>query len=54
MLSRRIDRLVARTVLVCAALAAFAFMHNHVTQPCTGAQVGAGGMCVSVPAGGVR
>ncbi|MEU7679755.1 hypothetical protein AB0C42_33635 [Micromonospora taraxaci] len=45
-----VDRLVARTVLVCAALAVLAFAHNHTTQPCRGAEVGAGGMCVAVSA----
>ncbi|WP_328339576.1 hypothetical protein [Micromonospora sp. NBC_00421] len=43
----RINRLVHRTVAVCAVLAALAFHHNHVTQPC-GAELGAGGMCVSI------
>lgn len=42
-----VDRLVARTVLMCAALAVLAAGYNHTTQPCTGDQVGAGGMCVS-------
>ncbi|MDG9673042.1 hypothetical protein [Micromonospora sp. DH14] len=46
----RFDRLVARTVLVCAALAGLAFAYNHTTQPCTGDRVGAGGMCVTVAA----
>ncbi|MEU8327136.1 hypothetical protein [Micromonospora sp. NPDC048839] len=49
-MGRRFDRLVARTVLVCAALAGLAFAHNHTTQPCTADQVGAGGMCVTVSA----
>lgn len=47
-----VDRLVKRTVLVCAALAAMAFMANHHDQPCTGGQVGAGGMCVTAQIGG--
>lgn len=41
-----VDRLVARTVLVCAALAVLAAFHNHTSQPC-GDQLGAVGMCVS-------
>ncbi|MFV2102796.1 hypothetical protein [Micromonospora sp. LOL_024] len=50
-----INRLVARTVLVCAALAALAAMQNHHNEPCTGEQVGAAGMCVSTTwAGGAR
>lgn len=49
-----VDRLVARTVLVCAALAVCAFMVNHTTKPCATDQVGAGGMCVTVSAGGAR
>ncbi|MEU4772986.1 hypothetical protein [Micromonospora sp. NPDC023644] len=48
-----VDKLVKRTVLVCAALAAMAFMSNHQSEPCTGQQVGAGGMCVSTQVGGV-
>jgi hypothetical protein len=44
----RIDRLVYRTVAVCAVLAVLAFHHNHTTQPCTADEVGAGGMCVSI------
>ncbi|MEW2474591.1 hypothetical protein AB0875_12450 [Micromonospora gifhornensis] len=47
-----VDKLVKRTVLVCAALAGLAFMHNHINEPCTSAQVGAGGMCVTVQIGG--
>ncbi|SCL20442.1 hypothetical protein [Micromonospora inyonensis] len=43
----RIDRLVKRTVLICAVLAGLAFHHNHVTYPC-GDQLGAGGMCVPI------
>ncbi|MFF5201768.1 hypothetical protein ACFY3B_19415 [Micromonospora parva] len=42
-----VDRLVARTVLVCAALAVVAFAYNHTTQPCASNEAGAGGMCVS-------
>ncbi|MDZ5443778.1 hypothetical protein U2F26_13700 [Micromonospora sp. 4G57] len=50
-----VDRLVKRTVLLCAALAGLAFMANHHDHPCTGASVGAGGMCVSTSwAGGAR
>lgn len=41
----RIDRLVYRTVAVCAVLAALAFHHNHTTYPC-GDQLGAAGLCV--------
>lgn len=47
-----VNRLVKRTVLVCAALAAMAFYANHTTQPCDATQVGAGGMCVTVQIGG--
>ncbi|MDG4798992.1 hypothetical protein [Micromonospora sp. WMMD980] len=46
-MSMMIDRLVKRTVLVCAVLATLAFGVNHHDHPCTGQQVGAGGMCVS-------
>lgn len=53
-MTRFIDRLVARTVLLCAALAVCAFMANHHNHPCTDAQIGAGGMCVTVSAGGTR
>lgn len=54
-MTRRIDRLVVRTVLVCAALAVTAFFHNHVTKPCAADEVGASGMCVSSTwAGGAR
>jgi hypothetical protein len=49
---RRIDRWVKGTVLVAAALTAFAVHHNHTTKPCGGHQVGAGGMCVTVQYGG--
>lgn len=49
-----VDRLVKRTVLVCAALAVCAFMANHHSHPCTDHQRGAGGMCVTVSAGGTR
>ncbi|MGC5329797.1 hypothetical protein [Micromonospora sp. DT62] len=42
----RINRLVYRTVAVCALLAGLAAHHNHTTQPC-GDQLGAAGMCVS-------
>ncbi|WDZ87166.1 hypothetical protein [Micromonospora cathayae] len=49
---RLVDRWVKGTVLVAAALAAVAFHHNHVTQPCAATQVGAGGMCVTVQHGG--
>ncbi|MEU5549184.1 hypothetical protein ABZ738_05395 [Micromonospora sp. NPDC047793] len=51
-MSMMIDRLVKRTVLVAACLAAMAFYANHTTQPCTGHQVGAAGMCVSTQIGG--
>lgn len=47
-----VDKLVKRTVLVCAALAAMAFMVNHQQQPCDAHQFGAGGMCVTAPIGG--
>lgn len=50
----RVNRAVYRIVAVAAVGAAFAFMSNHQEQPCTGHQVGAGGMCVSTQAGGVR
>lgn len=50
----RINRLVYRTVFVCGVLAALAFAHNHVTQPCRAGQIGAGGMCVPAPTGGTR
>lgn len=53
-MSRFIDRLVIRGVLVLGALAVLAFSYNHHTQPCTDHQVGAGGMCVTVSAGGAR
>ncbi|MGW4467457.1 hypothetical protein [Micromonospora sp. NPDC004704] len=39
----RLDRFVARTVLVCAGLAVLAFGVNHVQHPC---EVGMGGLCV--------
>lgn len=44
---RRIDRWVKGTVLICAALTAFAVHHNHATQPC-GNQIGAAGMCAPI------
>lgn len=53
-MSMMIDRLVKRTVLVCAALAAMAFMSNHQAHPCTDHQVGAGGMCVTTQIGALR
>ena len=54
-MAARVNRWVARTVLVCAALAGLAAYHNHVTQPCTATEVGAVGMCVSTTwAGGAR
>ncbi|WP_435120762.1 hypothetical protein [Micromonospora tulbaghiae] len=49
-----INRLVVRTVLVCAALAGLAAYSNHVEHPCTGGQVGAVGMCVSASWAGAR
>jgi hypothetical protein len=49
-----INRLVVRTVLVCTALAGLAFMANHHEHPCTGEQVGAGGMCVTTTIGAHR
>lgn len=52
-MARRINRLVYRTIAVCAVLAGLAFHHNHTTHPCGPTQVGAGGMCVTVTAGGV-
>lgn len=42
-----VDRLVKRTVLVCAVLAGLAAFHNHQTQPCT-PHMGAVGMCVPI------
>ncbi|MFY1582887.1 hypothetical protein ACN267_32205 [Micromonospora sp. WMMD734] len=42
-----VDRLVKRTVLVCAVLAGLAAYTNHTTQPCPPTSVGAAGMCVS-------
>ena len=42
-----VDRLVKRTVLVCAVLAGFAAYYNHTTQPCA-PDLGAVGMCVSI------
>lgn len=42
-----VDRLVKRTVLICAVLAGLAAYHNHVTQPCT-PNLGAAGMCVPI------
>lgn len=53
-MARIVNRLVARTVLVCAALAALAAMQNHHDNPCTGNQVGAVGMCVSTTWAGAR
>lgn len=54
-MARRIDRFVIRGVLVLTALAGLAAFHNHKTHPCTGEQVGAGGMCVSTSwTGGAR
>jgi len=47
-MAARINRLVYRVVGVCAVLAALAFHHNHTTQPCSPAEVGAAGMCVSI------
>ncbi|MFF3867333.1 hypothetical protein [Micromonospora sp. NPDC001898] len=44
----RISRLVCRTVAVCALLAGLAAYTNHVTQPCTRAEIGAVGMCVPI------
>lgn len=38
-----LDRLVIRTVLVCAGLAVVAFGVNHTANPC---DIGAGGLCV--------
>jgi hypothetical protein len=49
-----INRLVVRTVLVLTAAAGLAFMHNHHAHPCTGGQVGAGGMCVTTTIGAHR
>jgi hypothetical protein len=49
---RVINRLVYGTVLIAAALAAFAVHHNHVTYPCGAHQVGAAGMCVTTQYGG--
>ena len=46
-MAARINRLVYRTVAVCAVLAGLAFHHNHTTQPCSADQFGAAGMCVS-------
>lgn len=51
-MSMMIQRAVVRTVLVCAALAGLAAMHNHVTQPCQPTEVGAAGMCVTTQIGG--
>ncbi|MDM4720135.1 hypothetical protein QTQ03_26580 [Micromonospora sp. WMMA1363] len=42
-----VDRLVKRTVLICAVLAALAAYSNHTTHPCRPDQSGAAGMCVS-------
>lgn len=47
-----INRIVVKTVLVCGVLAVLAFAHNHQSKPCTDAQVGAGGMCVTISASG--
>lgn len=49
---RRIDRLVYRTILVAGILAGLAAYSNHTTYPCGPDQVGAVGMCVTVPFGG--
>ncbi|MFB9238671.1 hypothetical protein ACFFWC_24610 [Plantactinospora siamensis] len=46
-MARRINRLVYKTVFVLGVLASLAFAHNTAAHPCTGASVGAGGMCVS-------
>ena len=48
-----VDRLVKRTVLVCAVLAGLAAFHNHTTQPCA-PDMGAAGMCVSTTWAGAR
>ena len=47
-MAARINRLVYRTVGICAVLAGLAFHHNHTTLPCSPTEVGAGGLCVSI------
>jgi hypothetical protein len=42
----RIDRWVRLTVAACALLAGLAAYTNHVTRPCSPAEIGAVGMCV--------
>jgi hypothetical protein len=49
-----INRLVYKTVFACGVLAALAFAHNHHAHPCTGHQIGAGGMCVTTTIGAHR
>ena len=49
-----IDRHLKRALLVGFVLVGLAFMANHHQHPCTDHQVGAGGMCVTVSAGGTR
>lgn len=51
-MSMMIQKFIVRTVLVCAAFVPIAVGINHTENPCTGQQVGAGGMCVTVQIGG--
>ena len=50
-----VPRWISRTLLVGAAFMAFAIGVNHHDNPCTDAQVGAAGMCITTAqAGGAR
>ncbi|WBB73215.1 hypothetical protein O7602_26605 [Micromonospora sp. WMMD1128] len=51
-MSMMIQKFVVRTVLVCAAFLPVAVGVNHHDHPCTGASVGAAGMCVPTQIGG--